>query len=200
MKRDFAGKVSVLVVVFLSVAALALYAGPRKTGGTYSIESDVLDAAGRPGLTGGTYWMINAAAQPVGYASGTGGVYALESGYISGMEVTFDLTKAVDAIEAPAGYGGGANDPVPGAKIKFLLTLINYGEAADPDSALIEDYIPSNATYYPGSIVFRTVAQTDTSDGDDCRYDTGPPKRVVCENFNVAAGETATMSFELVIE
>lgn len=197
---SFAARINILIMLFVSILALVIYAGPRKTGGTYSIESDVLDVAGRPGLSGAAYWLLTGVGQPFGYASMTGGTYAIEGGYVSGMESVFNVTKAVDLVEAPAGYTGGPNDPVPGARVTYLLSFVNYGEASDPDSAVVEDYVPANATYYPGGIIFKTVGQTDANDGDDCYYDFGPPKRVLCDNFDVAAGESGTMSFQVVIE
>lgn len=195
-----AAAVALCIVGILTIRSAVTDAGVTKTGGGYTMEIDALDAAGRTGMAGGVYTALFSAGQPLGYATMTGGTYELQGGFVSGIEAVFSVVKTISAVEAPPSYTGGAADPVPGARVTYLLTFTNYGEAADPGSALVEDHIPANATYSAGTLKLKDAAQTDVSDGDYCRYDGGPPAKVVCENFDVAAGESGTMTFKVIIE
>ncbi|MEW6201330.1 MAG: hypothetical protein AB1546_05100, partial [bacterium] len=101
--------------------------------------------------------------------------------------------------QAPASYPGIPTDPVPGARITYRLNYTNYGEAAETNTILIEDVIPTNAAYSTGSLIFNGTPKTDATDGDECQYESGAEK-VICAPQNVAAGATGQVEFKIVIE
>jgi len=199
-----------LLALFFCAASLItckLYAGAVKTGGPYSIVDDSFTAAGAAGLAEAgptpSYWLIFSAGQPIGPPVGqtvlSGNGYELESGYISGIEAVYQITKTVTAVETPAGAPSGI---VPGARINYKLEFANPGEAAQTNSTLLEDPIPSDLEYASGTIFFTldnaTSAMTDALDGDSCGYTATASIR--CVIANVKAGATGSVVFKAIVK
>lgn len=55
-----------------------------------------------------------------------------------------------------ASYEGGASDPVPGARVTYTISYDNDGPG-DANNLIIEDMLPANTTYDPGSFAAGTV-------------------------------------------
>ena len=185
-------------VLFVLPQAEMVLGGAKKSGGGYEIADDALNVGG--GIVEAASWrLINSIGQGLGFTTMIGGTYEMQGGFVSGIEAVFSVQKSVTQVEAPAGYNGAPTDPVPGARVTYQLSFINYGEAADTNTVLIEDVIPTNATYVAGTIKYKGAGKTDAVDGDECRYESGP-KKAVCAPPNVAAGETGIMEFKITIE
>lgn len=101
------------------------------------------------------------------------------------------LTVAKSAsVTAPAVYignGGGATDPVPGAKITYTITYGNTGGGA-ASSVVIVDPIPANTTYLAGSILLNAVGNTDAVGGDECDYNGSNALSVTCNIASLGGG------------
>lgn len=91
----------------------------------------------------------------------------------------------------------GSDVPVPGAFITYQLTAT--AAAADAlTGAVIDDPIPANTTYVPGSLRFDGVAQTDGEDGDRCARLAGPD-RIQCSLPTVSSGTRHIVQFQVQI-
>ena len=58
---------------------------------------------------------------------------------------------------------------IPGAVVEYTLLITNTGTGA-ADSVVVNDPIPANLTYLPGSISVEGVAQTDAVDADSAQF------------------------------
>lgn len=112
------------------------------------------------------------------------------------------LAKAA-AVTAPATYisnGGGASDPVPGARIDYTLTYGNTG-AATATTVVLVDPIPTNTTYKAGTIKLNAVANSDALDGDECDYGTSNAGSVTCNIASVGNGVVGqTVEYSVTID
>ncbi len=184
------------IVLFSAVVACAGAAGT-----SYEIGHGSLTAAGAPGLVGAGYWLVFSAAQPAGYTDMSSANYRLEGGYISGIVSVLEATKSIIDIQAPTGtgYNGNPDDVVPGSRITFKLEFENKGEAAR--NAVVDDPIPSDMTYYSGSIEIITNDTTTTNDDDHtdgCGY-LSATASVNCLIPNIAAGATGAIVFDATV-
>jgi len=141
--------------------------------------------------------------QPAGYTyigKGNGGVDAMvgvtqavgaaQGGYI----VSQALTSLVKSQSVSDPFGG--TDPVPGATITYTLVFAATGTGS-LTNAKVDDLIPANTTYVPGSITLDGVAQTDIIDADGGDFSSG-----IGINVNlgtVAAPATHTITFRVKI-
>ncbi len=180
----------------------------EKTGGPYSISNDSITIAGKE-VTGSTYVLLYSAGQIIGTPADAaenvlkGGVYKLESGFISGMEGVFNITKTIVTNLAPTanGYTGAATDIVPGSTVMYKLYFENIGE--EPGySTLIEDPLPSTVDYASGTISLTlndtAVAQTDALDvADSCSF--MATDSIHCMLTDLGAGATGSITYTVVI-
>lgn len=112
------------------------------------------------------------------------------------------LAKAA-VVTAPAGYisnGGGATDPVPGARIDYTITYGNTGSAT-ATTVVIVDPIPTNTTYVTSSIQLNAVGNTDASDGDECDYNFSNASSVTCNIASLGNGVVGqTVDYSVTID
>lgn len=142
-------------------------------------------------------------------AAGTGQGVTYLTTTVQGPVLT--LSKAVASIDSNlAGYTGGANDPVPGARITYRIEFSNTG-TVDATSVEMSDVLPVNTAYFVNSIqscftgplcAVGVDASGDANDAaDDCWYDAGPPVRVGCDVANMAAaGGGGAVEYEVTID
>jgi len=205
---------AMMVSAIVMTCACAIFAGRllaggvEKTGGPYSISNDSITIAGTE-VTGSTYVLLYSAGQVFGTPADAsenvlkGGVYKLESGFISGIEGVFNITKTVLQQQAPTanGYTGAATDIVPGSTITYKLYFENTGD--EPAySTLIEDPLPSTVDYASGTISLTldntTTAQTDALDvTDSCSFTATDSIHCLLSNLN--AGATGTVIYSVIV-
>lgn len=134
---------------------------------------------------------------------GTGGVDAVvgssgASANATGEYVVSDVSLSnVKSATVQDPFGGTA--PVPGARITYqiLVTASGTGSAAN---AVIDDAIPANTTFVPGSLRLNAAALSDATDADAGEFIAGasPGVRVRLGNLAAAAG-TQTVLFQVTI-
>lgn len=100
------------------------------------------------------------------------------------------LTKGATIVDTL----GGA-EPIPGATITYTITATVTGSGS-VTGLTINDSIPANTTYVPGSVTLGGVAQTDAPDGDAGRYVSGV---VTVALGTVTGGNVRTVTFRVTI-
>lgn len=126
---------------------------------------------------------------------------------INGVEI--EATKTL-AIAAPAAYvaaGGGANDPVPGSALNIDIQFTNAGSTAAA-GVLIQDDIPTDTTFTPGSILscFTGSACAPAADPDangadpDCYYTPGAPATIRCDMATMNAAGGGVLRYSVTID
>lgn len=106
---------------------------------------------------------------------------------VNAAVLTVAKSASVTAPGVYIGNGGGATDPVPGAKITYTITYGNTGGGA-ASSVVIVDPIPANTTYLAGSILLNAVSNTDAVGGDECDYNGTNASSVTCNIASLGGG------------
>ncbi len=126
----------------------------------------------------------------VGNASGTAddvGEYIIS---------TVDLTVVKSATVAGP-FGG--TEPIPGAQITYRIEVTANGTGS-ATGAVLNDPVPANTTYLPGSLVLNGAALTDVADADAGQYQSaGNAVDVQLGDLDAAAG-TQVVEFTVVID
>jgi len=94
--------------------------------------------------------------------------------------VNVQLTKSIAAIEDLS----GGNEPYPGARVTYRLT-VQIGGSGAAEALTIVDVIPADTTYVAGSIVLDGTPQTDAADAPADHTD-----------FNVTSADTVTVELQ----
>jgi uncharacterized repeat protein (TIGR01451 family) len=134
---------------------------------------------------------------------GSGGVDAVvgSSGAASnatGEYVVSDVSVSnVKSATVQDPFGG--SEPVPGARITYQIVVSASGTGTAAN-AQVDDAIPANTTYVPGSLRLNAVALSDAADADAGEFIAGaaPAIRVRLGNLTAAAGNE-TIIFQVTI-
>ena len=134
---------------------------------------------------------------------GTGGVDAVvgSSGAASdatGEYVVSDVSVSnVKSATVQDPFGG--SEAVPGARISYQIVVSATGTGSAAN-AVIDDAIPANTTFVPGSLRLNAAALSDTADADAGEFIAGanPAIRVRLGNLTAAAGNQ-TILFQVTI-
>jgi uncharacterized repeat protein (TIGR01451 family) len=134
---------------------------------------------------------------------GTGGVDAVvgssgASSNATGEYVVSDVSLSnVKSATVLDPFGG--TEPIPGARITYQI-LVNATGTGSAANAVIDDAIPANTTFVPGSLRLNAVALSDATDADAGEFIPGvnPGVRVHLGNLAAAAG-TQTVLFQVTI-
>lgn len=134
---------------------------------------------------------------------GTGGVDAVvgSSGAASnatGEYVVSDVSVSnVKSATVLDPFGG--TEPVPGARITYQV-LVNATGSGSAANAVVDDAIPANTTFVPGSLRLNAAALSDATDADAGEFIPGAGARVRVRlgNLTAAAG-TQTVIFQVTI-
>lgn len=138
-----------------------------------------------------------------GDAATDGQVHALDAVQVVAAEITVVKTSAV--VQDPI---RGATDPlrIPGATIKWTITITNDGDAAATD-LVVNDLLDTDTTYSPGSIEIGGTAEDDDDAGADESDPNGADFGVttagaVTGNIGSLAGggTSVTLTFDVVID
>lgn len=114
---------------------------------------------------------------------------------VASAALTVNKTLAVNSDP----INGAANPKaIPGATVRYTVTVQNTG-SSDATSVVLVDATPVNTTYVAGSITLDTVAKTDSSDGDEADYNLTNAGAVTLTIATLAAGSTATITFDATI-
>jgi uncharacterized repeat protein (TIGR01451 family) len=104
------------------------------------------------------------------------------------------VTKNVTVVSDPFNGTGADRKAIPGAVIEYTIVVTNNSTTTAADGVTVNDTIPANTTFVPGSITLNAGALPDTN------FSAGPPARVaVSAGAVVASGGTATVTFRVTI-
>ena len=94
----------------------------------------------------------------------------------------------------------GGNQPVPGATITYTITAEVTGTGTAV-GVIVEDLIPANTTYVPGSLTLNGASLSDAADGDAGNYEALPVPlvRAALGDLDAAAG-IQTLTFDVLID
>ena len=113
------------------------------------------------------------------------------------VATTIDLyAPKLDAVKTVTDLSGGNN--LPGDTLEYVVNVTNNGQ--DPaGSVILNDPIPANTTYVPGSLRIASGAnsgtKTDAAGDDQARFDSANNQVV----FNLGTGATAALGGSLAI-
>jgi uncharacterized repeat protein (TIGR01451 family) len=111
------------------------------------------------------------------------------------------LTLSKVALVVSDGFSTSNPKPIPGAIVRYTVTLTNGSTTTAAESVEFTDAIPANTVFVPGSLTLNTVTLTDADDATDTgHYEASPTPRIVVDAGNVAASGTATVTFEVTIQ
>jgi uncharacterized repeat protein (TIGR01451 family) len=122
----------------------------------------------------------------------------------------FDLSVITRSVEITSpqlkGYTGGANDPVPGAKIKYTIAVKNNSSSV-ATAVDISDVIPNNCHLYfndtptvEGEVNDHWVAGTDGTGFDPTSNATAAGATITFKDINISANETITLNYTVTID
>ena len=121
---------------------------------------------------------------------GTTGADADDNAFLAVQSATVTLIKSA-SISDP--FGG--NRPVPGATVTYSIVASVTGSGSLAN-LVISDVVPPGTIYQANTTTLQTVALTDAIDADAADFN-GTRVRVVAGN--VAAGQTRTVAFQVMI-
>ena len=104
------------------------------------------------------------------------------------------VTKTAAVISDPFNGTGADRKAIPGAVIQYTIVVTNNSTTTAASAVTVNDNIPANTTFVPGSITLNAGALPDSN------FIAGPPARVAVSAGAVAAsGGTATVTFRVTI-
>lgn len=104
------------------------------------------------------------------------------------------VTKNAAVISDPFNGTGVDRKAIPGAVIQYTIVVTNNSTTTAANAVTVNDNIPANTTFVPGSITLNAGSLPDTN------FIAGPPARVAVTAGAVAAsGGAATVTFRVTI-
>ncbi|MGH8177560.1 MAG: hypothetical protein ACREV5_14985 [Steroidobacter sp.] len=97
----------------------------------------------------------------------------------------------------------GAVNPkaIPLAIVRYTVTVTNSSTTTAADGVSLEDVIPANTEFVPGTLTLNAAVLTDAADADAGRFEALPTPRIVVDAGAVAAnGGVATVTFQVEIQ
>ncbi len=111
------------------------------------------------------------------------------------------VTKTVAVISDPFNGTDANRKAVPGAVVEYTITVTNSSTTTAATSVQLEDQIPANTVFVPGSLTLNAGALTDGNDADAGFYEAAPTPRVVVTAAAIAANSgTAVVTFRVTIQ
>ena len=143
-------------------------------------------------------------------AAGTGGDAATDGQVhaLSAVEVVAAEIAVVKTSEVVSDPTRGTTNPlrIPGATIKWTITITNDGAAA-ADNLVVNDLLDTDTTYVPGTIQIGGVAEDDDTAGADESDPNGADFGVTTAGAVTGAigslaggGTSTTLTFDVVID
>ena len=139
------------------------------------------------------------------FGDGAGTVDVAEDGQHSAAgtyTVAVDVLTLVKSSSVEEDPFNGTTDPkaIPGARIRYTLVVTNPSATNDATSVVVVDDIPANTTYVAGSITLGAVAKTDAADADEADYNVTNATAVTVNVGTLAAGASATITFDVTVQ
>lgn len=124
---------------------------------------------------------------------GSSGARASATGsYVASVVVATKSSLVADP------YGGSR--VIPGAVITYTIVVSVSGAGATASGVTVEDPVPANTTYVPGSLTLNGVGLTDASDGDPGDVgQTTPGTVTVCLGDLTSASPAQTITFRATV-
>jgi uncharacterized repeat protein (TIGR01451 family) len=115
------------------------------------------------------------------------------------------VTKTASVISDPFNLTGPDRKAIPEAIVEYTITVTNSSTTTAATSVQLEDQIPANTAYVPGSLTLNTgtgaVALTDGTDADAGRYEALPTPSVLVNAGAIAANNgQAVVTFRVEIQ
>jgi uncharacterized repeat protein (TIGR01451 family) len=129
---------------------------------------------------------------------GAGGATDIDLGTYLVADVSVSLVKSHAIVDDP--FGG--TDPVPGATIRWTITVTVTGSGT-ASGLVVHDPIPANTTYVVASITLDGAGQTDALDSpaDEADFDITFPGEISVDLGDVAGGApVSTITFDVTID
>ena len=158
--------------------------------GTSALTAVAATGSGAPGTL-----FAGAGAGGVDAVAGASGATATATGEYLVSDVALVLNKVALVLDP---FGG--DQPVPGATIRYTITAEVTGTGTAV-AVTVEDQIPANTSYVPGSLTLNAAGLSDAADGDAGVYEAAPTPLVrVTLGDLVAADGVQTIIFEVLID
>lgn len=153
--------------------------------------NDVGDEAGTPGST-----IADAGDSNTDLVIGANGAQQTVTAVLRvNNNAALEIEKRVSQISDPQ----GGSEPVPGAHIRYELTVIATGEGLLTD-VVIRDVIPANTDYRADSLTLDGVDQSDVADTDAGQFDAGNNQILVELGDVTAPGANQIIQFQVTIK
>jgi uncharacterized repeat protein (TIGR01451 family) len=111
------------------------------------------------------------------------------------------VTKTATVISDPFNGTSADRKAIPGAVVEYTITVTNSSTTTSATSVQLEDEIPANTAFVPGSLMLNAAALSDSADADAGFYEAAPTPRVVVNAGAVAANNgTAVVTFRVTIQ
>ena len=90
---------------------------------------------------------------------------------------------------------------IPGAVVRYTVTVTNSSTTTAAESVILDDAIPTNTVYLPGSLTLDSATLTDDgTDSDQGEFEPSPPRIIVDTGTVATNGGTKTVTFEVTIQ
>lgn len=122
---------------------------------------------------------------------GSNGANGDSSGFLLVQQALVTLVKSATVVDP---FGG--DRAVPGSVITYNLVATISGSGT-LDDIIISDPIPASTAYVNASLTLDTTALTDADDADQGSFN---GSSIIVDVGTVAAGETRTVTFEVIVE
>jgi uncharacterized repeat protein (TIGR01451 family) len=120
-------------------------------------------------------------------------------------DAVYTVTSAVlsvtktQAVESDPINGTVNPKAIPGATVRYTITVVNTGAEAATNIELV-DATPINTTYSPASITLDGVSKTDVNDTDEADHGATNTGAVTVTISSLAANATAALTFAVTID
>lgn len=111
------------------------------------------------------------------------------------------VTKTAAVISDPFNGTGADRKAIPGAIVEYTITVTNSSTTTAATAVQLEDAIPSNTVFVPGSLTLNAGTLSDANDADAGRYEAAPTPRVLVNAGAIAANNgSAVVTFRVTIQ
>ena len=149
-----------------------------------------------------TYDLLVAVTVPTGAADGTVDTTTVTG--TSSFDVNvFDTATDTTTIQAPALTVVKSVAPLgdqPPLTILTYTVVITNGGTGQANGIVLTDPIPTNTTYQAGTITLDGAGKTDAAGDDEADYNVTNPGEITVNVGSLAAGASATVTFQVQID
>jgi uncharacterized repeat protein (TIGR01451 family) len=111
------------------------------------------------------------------------------------------VVKTAAVISDPINLTGPDRKAIPLAIVEYTITVTNNSTTTAATAVQLEDQIPANTVFVPGSLELNSTGLSDGNDADAGFYEAAPTPRVVVNAGAIAAnGGTAEVTFRVEIQ